>query len=134
MKAVIICLLLPLALGFKFDIPTETMLRWEHLIEPFKLGCIQESGIDYDAGLNVLLRMQLPDDENGQCYLKCLAERVEIYDGKSHNFIKERVIEKLGTTEEMFEECFATFPHTEDCKIVHAAAQCIVSKLAVPIV
>ncbi|XP_031328566.1 uncharacterized protein LOC116159672 [Photinus pyralis] len=129
-KVIILCLILPLTFGVKFNVETETLLRLEAQIIPYKLGCIFESGVSFPIALDYnLLRKKLQDNENAQCYLKCLAKRLGFYDSKNRTFVKETVMEEMGATEEVFQECSVRTEDADDCKIVSTAGECILQSM-----
>ncbi|XP_031328571.1 uncharacterized protein LOC116159676 [Photinus pyralis] len=128
--SVALCLVLPYAIGFTYNVPPDKLRYWDNLIEQHKQECMEENGIDPKVGQTFLLSQEIPDEENYRCYMKCLAKATGIYDTTNHVYLKESTMTNLGITEEIFYECFQR-DGEDDCDKVHSSVECLMQKFIV---
>ncbi|XP_031328569.1 uncharacterized protein LOC116159674 [Photinus pyralis] len=122
---VILCALFPLGLSFKFNIPTETLLKYEDLIQPYKAKCILESQIVYDVGSNALLNKEFPEDDNFKCFLKCMGISMGFFNEKENKFVKQTTMESLGIPSTLYDQCFGEVLDQNLCDVAFNTAKCV---------
>ncbi|KAB0793519.1 hypothetical protein PPYR_13139 [Photinus pyralis] len=126
---VILCALFSFALSFKFNIPAQTRLKYEAAILPHKAKCILESKVVADLGMNALLNMEFPEDDNFKCFLKCVGTSVGIFKDQEKKFDQQKSMEILGIPSTIYDKCFGEILDQNLCDVAFNTAKCVLRNI-----
>ncbi|KAF5269920.1 hypothetical protein FQR65_LT05719 [Abscondita terminalis] len=72
MRTILALLLLSTTKALSHSIPIELQLRWIEVTKPYFSTCMCATGVDQTKAINLLAKLELPNDPCLKCFGKCL--------------------------------------------------------------
>ncbi|XP_031345822.1 uncharacterized protein LOC116172703 [Photinus pyralis] len=111
----------------EMNIRPEVIVDWENYHIPYFDECVEETGVDPMIPRLMFRQVNLPDEEDFHCYMKCIFERNNwmTSDGEDINY--ETLAEAVHVTPELIETCRTVADlESEICRKVYLVTKCAV--------
>ncbi|KAF5287811.1 hypothetical protein FQR65_LT12179 [Abscondita terminalis] len=125
-----ILLLFGIGLCSGLELTAETFEKWEKLVSPHIDKCQTETNVDPEVAQNFYKQFYFPNDKNFQCYVKCIAVKLNFMDssGKINVDVLTEATDKESG--QIAEECSKLLTKTDLCEIAFEFSTCCMKKSA----
>ncbi|KAF5269918.1 hypothetical protein FQR65_LT05717 [Abscondita terminalis] len=115
--------------AFSYSVPKEIQMLWIKTSTPYYSTCMCETGVDQTKAINLLGKLELPEDPCVKCFGKCLMVRVGIMSSDG-TIIPKAWAEIAGVPLQISQKCYNdTSTFLDSCEKAYAFGKCMFALL-----